>query len=504
MPLALPSLNRTIVAMLCGSALAAASVPVEAETLRLAHNLGQGGRESLDPISSTRFFLANQLLYSALVRPDAKGQPGPALAVSWSHSDDLKIWTFKLREGVRFHDGSPFDAADAAYSLRRILSPKIASPVRSVLGIMDTVEAVDPTTIRISLKQAHADFPLILMDYRVRVTSSQGRDDKLDELNETGIGTGPFKLTRLSAEGTTELAADPNHWEGKPGVDNVEIIAIPDAQARAQALLAGQIDVDGVNARQAALFAGRRDFVMQSVPTGNWNPLVMRTDTAPFTDARVRKALRILADRQAIVDTVLGRDGGVVGCDHPVWPGDPYHAGLTCPQDVEGAKRLLTEAGFPNGLEVDLYTSDVNSNMVQLAQVYQAQAAKAGVKVNIRMSPADGYWRTVWLNRPFVAGNWGQRPADQILNEAYRSGSRWNETSWNRPDFDALLDKARQSPAFEERKRLYGEAQRVLLEEGGSFVPFFDYDTRVMNAKVKGLDPVHDFFVRWHQIAKAD
>ena len=351
----------------------------------------------------------------------------------------------------------------------------------------------------------NADFPLVLMDYRVRMVSSEGRAGDFDTLNETGIGTGPFQLVSLDAEGTTVLAANPAYWEGPPGVDQVEIIAIPDTEARVQALLAGQIDlVREINPQQIAVFEDRAGFTVQTFPTGNWNPLVMRTDTAPFDDVRVRRALRLLADREAIIQTIFGEGGATVACDTPVWPGDAYYAELDCARDLDEARRLLTEAGYPDGLEVDLYAADVESTMVQLAQVYQAQAAEAGVTVNVRMVPSDGYWSTTWMNRAFVAGNWGQRPADQILNEAFRSGANWNETFWNRPEFDALLDEARRTADFDERAAIYREIQEMLLDEGGAFIPFFHNQVRAFNAALGGLEPVHDFTIRWHTITKSE
>lgn len=475
-----------------------------AETLRLAHNLGQGGKESLDPISRSRFFIVNQLLYDALIRPDADGRPSPGLAVAWSGSDDLMEWTLTLRDGVRFHDGTVFDSSDAVYSLRRIPSEVIKSPARSVLGIMRTVEAVDARTVRITLASPHADFPLMLMDYVVRMVSSEGRENDIDSLNETGIGTGAYKLVSLDAEGTTVLTANPDHWEGPPGADRVEVIAIPDSEARVQALLAGQIDlVRRINPQQRSLFEGRPGFQVQTFPTGNWNPLIMRTDTPPFDDARVRKALRLLADREAMIRTILGEGGGTVGCDTPVWPGDPYYTDLGCRRNIPAARRLLAEAGYADGLEVDLFTADVTAIMVQVAQIYQSQAADAGVTVNIRMVPSDGYWTTTWMKRPFVAGNWAQRPADQILNEAFRSQATWNETYWNRADFDAALDEARRTPDFAQRKALYAKIQRLLYEEGGAFVPFFHNQVRVFSDKLGNVVPIHDFFVRWHQVTKS-
>lgn len=484
--------------------LASAAMPAAASTLRIAHNLGYGGRESVDPISPVRFFPTNQMIYDPLVRPDSEGRPSPALAISWESTPDFTVWTFKLREGVRFHDGNPFTAKDVVYSLQRVLSPKLSSPVRSILGFMDKIEAVDDSTVRIALKQAHADFPIVLMDYRVRMVSSTASGADLDSPNETGIGTGPFKLKTLDPDGTTILTANTEHWDGRPGVDDVEIIAIPDTDARNQALLAGQIDLTEITGKEAGLFSNDK-FVVQEIPAGGWNPIVMRTDTPPFNDVRVRKALRILADRNALLQTILGEGNGTIACDAPVWPGDPYYSNdLTCPANPDEARELLRAAGFENGLTLDLYTSAVEPTMIPLAEAYQAQAAKVGVTVNIRVAPADGYWTNVWLkpNRPFVVGNWGQRPADQVLNEVFRSGAKWNETAWNRPDFDALLDEARRTPTFEGRKAVYAKAQQLLSDEGGAFIPFFKYETRAYSTSLQNVGAVPDIILQWHKITK--
>jgi peptide/nickel transport system substrate-binding protein len=480
-----------------------APLPAFSATLRIAHYLGFGGRASLDPVSPALFLEATQLIYDPLVRVGANGRPSPGLATSWSSSPDLTTWTFKLRSGVRFSNGDPFTAKDAAYSLQRILSPKLASQIRSVLGIMDKIEAVDDTTLRVTLNQANADFPILLTHYAVRMLSSKAVGGNTDAVNDGGIGTGPFKLSKLDIRGTTVLSANPGYWGGKPGVDEVDIIAIADQDARNQALLAGQIDMAEVTPTEIGLFANNKRFVVQKIPAGAWSPIVMRTDMPPFNDVRVRKALRMLADRKSLLRLVVGDGNGEVACDAPIWPGDPYYnANLSCPADPEGAKKLLSEAGYPDGLTLDLYTSAAEPIMVPIAEAYQAQAAKAGVTVNVRVVPVDGYWSNTWMKRPFVVGNWKQRPAPQILNETFRSGAKWNETAWNRPDFDAVLDEALRSGTFATRKEFYEKAQAILSNEGGEFIPFFRNEIRVYSTSLDHVDNVPDLTLPWYRITK--
>ena len=470
-------------------------------TFRQSHDLGFGGKENADPINPERFWQVTEKTMNRLVRPGPTGEPSPDLAVSWSASDDASVWTFKLREGVKFHDGSDFDSGDVVDLLKRIKDPELDAPVASVLAIMDSVEAIDPLTVKITLSAPHADFSLLLMDYRIRMTP----EGSGDTIGKTGIGTGPFILKTLDPEGTTILKANPDYWEGAPGIETVEIISIPDSQARVQALLGGQIDMlRHISGQEKALFENNPKFKLQSVATGDWRTIAFRTDTWPFTDARVRKALRIATDRQAMIDLVLGPGGGVVACDNPVWSGEQYRAPFDCPQQIDEAKRLLAEAGYPDGIEIDVVTSDLRALWIDMVQVYQQQVAKAGITVNLVKAPGDGYWNEVWMKLPAVTSSWGQRPADQIFNEAYRGGASWNETFWNRPEFDEKLDQARHELDFEKRKLLYHDLQRALYEEGGSFIPFHMNQVVVTSARVSGLDPVFDDGVRYHLVNLSD
>ena len=476
-----------------------------AQTLRIPHEVGFGGSESLDPISPSRFYETNQTLYSRLVRQDNDGLIVPDLATEWSASPDARVWTFKLRDGVTFHNGNAFTAEDVAFSLLRTQSSAIDSPVKAVLGIIEDVKAIDDLTVEVTLSASHADFPILLMDYRVRIVDSETCGNDLEALCEGGVGTGPFKLVELDALGTTTLERFDDYWEGPAGVEKMEIIAIADQEARVAALQAGQIDiVFSITGQQRPLFESNDRFKTQSVPTGRWVGLVMRTDTPPFDNAKLRKALRVAVDREAMGKLVFGAGGYTVTCDHPVWAGDQYRADIDCSQDLDASKALLAEAGYDASQPIELFVSDISEGAMRMAEVYQAQLREAGITVDLVIAPADGYWSDTWMAEPFVATSWSQRPADQILNEAYRSSAAWNETYWNSAEFDAALDSARQELAFEDRKALYGKIQEQLWEEGGSFIPFHQNTTRVMAASLSGLPEVEDFTIRFQDIQKAE
>lgn len=465
-------------------------------TFRQAHEYGFGANSSLDPISKGRVFQITEKIMNRLVRPGLDGKPQPDLATEWSANADATVWTFKLRPGVKFHDGSGFDAADAVYSLERVLDPDSDSPARSAVKMISKVEALDPMTLRITLDTPFADMPLQLMDYRLRMIP----EGSGDSIAQSGIGTGPFKVETFDAEGTTVLVANSDYWEGAPGVARMEVIGIPDGQARLQALLGGQIDMErGVTAQQAPMLKGSSKFSIQEIPTGNWRGLVFRTDVAPFDDVRVRQAVRLAADREELVKLVLG-GGGVVACDTPVEPNDQYRADLSCPQDIERAKALLAEAGHPDGIEIYVHVATLEPTWPTLAVAYQEQAGAAGIRVNVVQTPTDGYWNAVWMKKDVAATRWNERPADQALHEIYLSSAKWNESYFKDPAFDDLLARARRELDFSKRRALYVEAQEYLWENAGTLIPYHVTKLIGVSSRVKNLDEVKNDAVRWHRI----
>lgn len=479
------------------AALAAMTAPAMAEKVFLrANDLSFGGAESLDPLSPNRFYEVNDMVYSRLVRQDDAGEPAPELATSWTSNPEATEWTLTLQPGVIFHDGSSFDAADVAYSLGRIEDPALESPVSSVLGIIERVEVVDDLTVKIVLEAPHAGLPLLLLDYRVRMIP-EGAGPTIEE---TPVGTGPFRVESYDPEGTTTLLAFDKYWEGRPLLDRVQFTAIPDSEARNQAMLSGQIDYNSVTRDQLALFEGNPAYQLQAFPAGGWFGIVFRTDTPPYDSAQVRRALRMAVDRQEMMTLMVGADGGTVGCDTPVRADDPFRATLDCPRDTEGARALLAEAGYPDGLDVELKTADLEPGMVRFAEVFQAQVAPAGIRVAITLAPSDGYWDDVWMVAPASVTSWGERPADQILNEAWRSGASWNESGYANPEFDALLDQARSTVDPAAARALYVQAQEMLFQDGGTFIPYQEDGRRVLSGRVSGIKPLGEDYIRWHLV----
>jgi len=469
-------------------------------TLRFPHQLIYNGSESLDPASPTQFIAVMGLLYNRLARLDQSGVPQPELAAAWRANEDATEWTFALRDDVTFHDGKPFTAADVAYTIAHILDPNTESPQASLLGLIANVETPDDQTVVFQLSQGHADFPLLLTHRATAIIP----ENSAETIGTAGIGTGPFVLETLAADGTTTLVANDSYWKGEPLLAGVELTALPDGEARVLAAQSGQIDfLYDTTPIQAELFANEDNFTVVRFPSSSWPTLVMRTDTPPFDDVRVRRALRMAADREAIVALVMNGEA-TVSCDTPVGPDDAYRWDGECPQDIEGAKALLAEAGYPDGVDVTLYATSTSSQLIPLAEVYQQQAAAAGINVSLEIAPADSFWSEVWLVEPFVVSYWRERPADQILNEVWRSTATWNESYYQNPAYDQLLDDARTELDFDARRELYQAAQQLIAEEGGHLIPYHVNQFHIVSNRVSGVPAQAFTEIEWHTISKSE
>ena len=484
--------SATLVSLILSFSIANASSGV----FKLSHDLGFGKDTNLDAITKGRLFQVVIMTQNRLVRKNLDGVTSPELATEWSANADATEWTFKLRKGIYFHDGSAFDAPDVKYSLERVKDPDIGSPAKKSMSSVTDIEIVDAHTVKMKLNTSFADFPLLLTDYRLRMIP----EGSGDTIGQTGIGTGPFMVDKFDPEGTTVLKANPEYWEGAPGVAEVHVIAIPDGEARVQALLTGQIDMNRyVPFSQKRIFDNNPKFNVSVVPTGNWRGMVMRTDTAPFDNPKVRKAVRLAVDRQELVDLVMG-GAATVSCDTPVAPSDQYRLKMDCPQNISKAKNLLREAGYPNGISMTIHVSTKEPTWPTIAEVMQQQLAKANIKADIKMTPSKSYWKETWMKKAVAMTRWNERPADSILHEAYHSGAKWNDSFYKSSSFDKNLADARGQLDFNKRKAAYQNAQKTLWEETGTMIPYHVSKLVITSSRVKDLDDVEVFSIQWHKL----
>ena len=353
----------------------------------------------------------------------------------------------------------------------RLFRPADFQPLRSLTRRGS--QPLDDHTVQFRLKEPVVELPtLIATKYALMVPEGA----KSEDLRTRGNGTGPFTQETFTVNGPVRvMRRNPAYWRsGLPKSECIEITTSLEATSRLSALLSGSVDLS-LTVDPASLITLKDNPAVDLVSTPGATSLYLAlwTDTPPFDDVKVREALKLVMDRKTILDTVL-LGYGEVGGDTPIPLTSPLGLG-TPPKvsDIDRAKTLLAEAGHPDGIEFDLYTSDSYPGMMLLAQVYAQMAAPAGIKVNVITSPAEGYWDTVWLKKPAVISYTAARPPAEALTLSLSSKSEWNETHWKRPDFDALVARAGQTINEEERNRLYRDAQRIVAEEGGMVLPVF-------------------------------
>lgn len=433
-------------------------------TLRVGA-LGRTGAITRDPHgtqSNESDYLILSLLYDTLTIPALKPNTAPRLAASWTHSDDLKTWRFELAEGATFHDGSPVTAQDAAFSLRRLReTPAGASRLPGIEARNITADG-DRTVVLVS-DYANAELPLL-----TRLTTFVIPDGTADQDIAKAPGTGPFKLDWYR-DGNARLVRNDDWYGGEIHLDAIEVKIFESPQALANALLAGQLDLaSNVGAVAARTAAGRADIQTVRRPNDMAMPIVMRTADGPFADPRVREALRLAVDREAMVRQVLSGYGSVA--NDVLGTGDPAYD-RSLPQrtrDLDKARRLLQEAGFDTSKTYELLTTEDISGLAESATLFATQAREAGVDIKVVKQESATFWDKTWLHGDLYTTYWGTN--DSVVFFASKtmvSGSGQNETGWKDPEFDAAYQKAIGTADPAGRAELLRELQKIEYERSG-------------------------------------
>lgn len=412
----------------------------------------------------------------------------PVLAESWSISDDLLSWDFNLKQGITFLHGTPFTAEDVVFTFKRILDPGLGSPIRSVLSFVEDVQSVDDHSVRFVLKTPNADLPLQLGAPQANIVPHDRTDS---QLAQEPSGTGPFILDDFEPETRVVMVRREDHWEEGVGLlDEVRHLYMTEQATQIAALTGGQVDlmVHVAFENIAEVDAHPQAAVVQA-RSGLYQPLVMRVTMEPFTDVRVRQAMKLVVDREGVRQVVL-QGVGDLGNDQPIPPIDRFWADLPIPdQNIEKARELLAEAGYPDGLDVTLHTGDIRPGWIAQAVAFQEMAKDAGIRVELKRVPADVYWSEVWTKVPLCMSNWNLRAStDEQLSIAYHSSANWNETDFQSDELDSLIEQGRAATDHAERAQIYAEAQRLLKEEGGVVVAFFKPIVSAIRSNVQGYE----------------
>jgi len=451
---------------------------------------GGGATDVLDPAKTVSPFMiaAGRCWGDVLVETDPyTGAAVPSLAESWEVSSDALTWTFKIRKGVKFHDGRELTAEDAVQTIRRHTDKDSQSGALGVVGSFKEVKAQGDSLV-VVLGERNSDLPLLLSDYHLIIQPNGGFDDP-----EAAVGTGPYRLENFEAGVRMTFLKNADDWRDDRGyVDSVEMIAMNDATARIAALSSGQVHyINRVDPKTVDLLKQAPNVEILRTSGRSFYAFIMHCNAAPFDNNDLRLALKYAIDREAMVQKILG-GYGKVGNDFPI--NETY---ALFPEGIEQRAYDPDKAAFhykKSGHDgpVLLRTSDVAfPGAVDAAVLFQESARKAGIEIEVKREPGDGYWSNVWNVQPFSAVFWGGRATqDQMYSTEFLSSAEWNDTRFLRPDFDELVLEARSELDEAKRKDMYRAMGLMVREEGGMILPMFNDYVNACTSQVKGY--VHD------------
>lgn len=400
-------------------------------------------------------------------------------------SKDAKTWTMKIRKGIQFHNGKEVTPQDVVATLERHSNKESKSGAFGFLQGFESLKA-DGRDVVITLKEPNADLPYLLTDFHLIIQPNGGKDNPTE-----GIGAGPYKVTvnepgvRLGGEKFKD------YWQGdKLGhADQIEIIIINDATARISALQSNQVHmIDRVAPKVIDLLKRVPGVTIQNVSGRGCYDFNMLCDTAPFNNNDLRMALKLAINREEMLDKIL-RGYGSIGNDFPINESYPlFPEGIEQRAfDPDKAKFYYQKSGHSG--PILLRTSEVAfPGAVDAAQLYQQSCAKAGIPIEVKREPGDGYWSEVWIKQPFSTAFWTGRPTqDQMYSNGYLSTAVSNDTHFSNERFDKLLLEARGELDQDKRKNLYREMAIILRDQGGVIAPMFNQYIDATGPGVQGF-----------------
>jgi peptide/nickel transport system substrate-binding protein len=454
-----------------------------------------------------------------LIALDNQNGLKPQLAESWEGNEDASVWTFKLRQGVKFNDGSPMEAADVVASLERVVDPDSGSGALAALqGILSPggAKAVDTYTVECTLDKPFADFPYLVCQssYNTVILPRNYKGDFV----KNPVGTGPFMLKSYNAKQKAVMVKNPTYWgkdaQGRqlPYLDQVTWTMVQDESAANLQLQSGAVDFQPQTVFQGsqALFADP-NLRVDIYPGSGIREVAFNLQKDPWKSAgkELRQAVAYCLDRPAINKALFdGRSnlGYDTFWEPTVFPGSPTPPERA--QDYDKAKQLLTDAGFEGGTTIELTVAKYLENP-QLAQLIQQQCKPAGITVNINQISYDAFYAgtektTPWLNAPMVIVEWGSRPTPGVYAQAMlMPGVPWSSSHWDNKDFASAFDSYMSTTDEAKRTEYATKLSQIQQDETPIMLPFYITQLRTQKKDVHGIQGPGNFYCIMSEAFKA-
>jgi peptide/nickel transport system substrate-binding protein len=468
---------------------AQAATPKRGGNLRVSMNV----KESSDPAIydwSEKGNLARHMT-EPLVQIAKDGVARPHLAEGWEASDDLKTWTFRLRKGVKWSNGDDFGADDVIFNFKRWLDPatgssnqgrfssmttkvdtgekdKDGNPKMSTVASEGALEKVDNHTVRFHLNVSDLSLPESMADYPALIVHRRFAEEGGD-LTKNPVGTGAFTLKEFAVGEKAVLVKrmDAPYWGGEVYLDRITYIDHGDDPAPAIAAIASdQVDAwMRPSVEQLGTLKNLPNIKVYEVVTAQTGVARMRVTEKPFDNKKLRQAFQACIDVPRILE-VAYQGLGAPAEDHHVAPVHPEYAKLPKQkQDYNLAKKLLTDAGYPDGIKLTIDCVAIPTWEQNTCKALSEMVKPGGIDLAINIMPGGTYWDR-WMSTPLGFTSWTHRALGvQVLNLAYRTGVAWNETAYANPEFDKLLGEAGSKLDVDERRKVMAKLEKILQDD---------------------------------------
>jgi len=451
--------------------------------------------DNLDPHLSAASLTQQIMLnvFEGLVKPAPDGSVTPALAESYTVSEDGLTYRFALRTGARFHNGQPVTAADVQYSFDRLMGKGApdGKPLTSSLADVERVETPDAATCVITLKQVNASFVNLLSTLAILPAANDGQHDK------SPVGTGPYRFVSYEPQQRIVLEKFADYWQDtRDLIDQVEFRIIKDDQTALLQLQSGAIDFTSVSAEQLPALGNA--FTVVSHPANSVFIMGMNHARPPFDQVKVRQAINHAIDKDAIIQAVFDGYAVKLGSNMSPVMAKYYQDGLQdrYPYDPDRAKALLAEAGYPNGFTTTLSISSHADFYGRTAQIIADQLAQVGIQAAIETVEWGVWLERIYTNREFDTTliDFTGKMDPQAVLVRYTSDFRRNFINYKNPEYDQLIEQAVRATNEATQIERYKQAQKVLAEDAVA-VFLLDYQFNwAMKPQVQGYTPYPIFF----------
>jgi peptide/nickel transport system substrate-binding protein len=425
----------------------------------------------------------------------------PVLAESWEPNDDASVWTFKIRRGVKFHNGADLAAEDVVGSFDRLSNPDTGGNALSALrGVISpgSAKAVDDSTVEFRLEAPNGNFPYLVSSDNYNAIILPAEFDP-GEWETTFQGTGPWVLDRYTPKVGVTYRKNPDYWDNdrQPLADRNELKFFADEQAAVLALQGNQIDLIShfsVSGGQSLL--NNPDVEVIETRAATHRQVHMRTDMEPFGDKRVRQAMALLLDRRGMVDGLLNGKADL-GNDHPFAPVFPSTdtSIRQRARNVEMARQLLRDAGKGDGFPVTLSTWR-GFEIPDLAVLIQNAAKEVGINIELSITDSSTYYgdgefgRSTWLDSVLGITEYGHRGVPNVFLDApLKSNGTWNAAHFKNSDYDRLVVDYVSAVDIDSQKKAAGQIERLLIDESPILFPYFYFFLTATKPNVAGVEP---------------